>query len=226
MHLKAHYDGLYSNTLHALENDIYSTDNLISDKKDFRRGITLRIRPPECVNLRIQTFLDDLKAVDPNQYYYPDSDIHITVMSVISCYSGFRLKTIVLQDYIHLIQECLQQIQEFSIAFKGVTGSLSCIMIQGFPTSEGLNQLRDALRHKFKNSSLQQSLDSRYTIQTAHATVVRFKSELQQKAEFINCLNQYREFDFGTFNVNEVELVYNDWYQKAEHVKLLHTFSL
>ncbi len=115
--------------------------------------------------------------------------------------------------------------KSFKIQFKGLTASPSCILIQGFLTNT-LNEIRDELRKTFKNSDLQQSIDKRYNIQTAHATVIRFKSELTDQTALINLIEKYREFDFGTFEIKQIELVYNDWYQREKFVKKLHTFSL
>lgn len=89
-----------------------------------------------------------------------------------------------------------------------------------------MNEIRDDLRTAFKNSDLQQSIDKRYAIQTAHATVIRFRSELIHINALLNLIKKYRDFDFGTFEVKEVELVYNDWYQRERFVKKLHQFYL
>jgi hypothetical protein len=73
------------------EKQEFELDPLIDDKSDFRRGLTLLIRPDEETKKNISVFLNELKAVDPHQYYYPPSDFHITVMSIIPCYQGFSL---------------------------------------------------------------------------------------------------------------------------------------
>lgn len=88
-----------------------------------------------------------------------------------------------------------------------------------------LNEIRDNLRAAFKNSSLEQSLDKRYSIQTAHSTVVRFKNKFEEKDSFLKIIEKYKNFDFGTFNVNNFELVSNDWYQRDEFVRKLYDFE-
>ena len=103
--------------------------------------------------------------------------------------------------------------------FKGITASPSGVMIQGFMNNNELNDIRDRLRKEFKNSNLEQSLDKRYSIQTAHSTIIRFKTELSQKEKFLEILDKNINYDFGTFKVNKFELVYNDWYQREQYVK-------
>ena len=75
-------------------------------------------------------------------------------------------------------------------------------------------------------TALQQSLDERYVLQTAHATVVRFQSPLQRKEELLNYLFAHRTHVFGTTGVDTLELVSNDWYMKEKQLQTLDRFSL
>lgn len=225
MNLAEHYNKLYRDSIAKIANGNYEIDRLIDSDADNRFGITLVIRPDAATNHNIQEFLADVKTIEPDQYYYQNADIHITLMSVISCYDGFDLKDFNVQDYINFIKKVLVRHKSFKIQFKGITASPSCILIQCFLT-DTLNEIRDDLRKTFKNSDLQQSIDERYIIQTAHSTVIRFRSELKNQAAFIDLIEKYRDFDFGTFEVKQLELVYNDWYQRERFVKKLHTFSL
>jgi 2'-5' RNA ligase len=225
MNLAEHYHKLYTESIAKIAAGNYETDHLIDSDTDYRFGITLVIRPDAATNNNIQQFLSEAKAIEPDQYYYQNSDIHITLMSIISCYEGFDLKDIHVQDYIQLIQQVLAKHKSFKIQFKGLTASPSCILIQGFLT-DTLNEIRDDLRAGFKNSELQQSIDKRYAIQTAHATVIRFRSALENKDALVQLIEKYHDFDFGTFEVKQVELVYNDWYQRERFVKKLQVFKL
>lgn len=226
MNLAKHYDDLYYNCIKKVMSENFLADSLIDSEDDDRYGITLLIRPPETIKIQIQTFLNNLKQIEPNQYYYRNSDIHITVMSIISCYSGFKLTKIDLAEYNNVIVKSLENKNNFSINFKGITASESGIMIKGFMSNETLNEIRDNLRLNFRNSKLEQSIDKRYSIQTAHSTVVRFRSGVKRKDEFLDTIEKYRNYEFGEFNVNTLELVANDWYQKKEKVKKLAEFNL
>lgn len=226
MNLSAHYKKLYEVSIRKIENGDARMDPFIDSPADKRFGITLLIRPPQNIKRQIQAFLDKLKQVDPSQYYYPNLDIHITVMSIISCYEGFQLDQISIPNYVDLIKESLSGIDRFEIKYKGITASNSGIMIQGFPENDNLNNLRNNLRKKFKNSDLEQSIDKRYSIQTAHSTAVRFRKKLQNKNEFLKILERYKNADFGSFEVKELELVFNDWYQRERNSKLLEKFRI
>lgn len=224
--LQAHYNQLYQDSIQKISNGSYQTDHLISSPSDRRMGLTLIARPNTHTRNVIRQFLDELKTVDPLQYYYPVSDIHITVLSVISCYNDFSLTDIDTPDYIHIITEAIKDVKPFNINFTGVTVSPSCILIQGFPQDGTLQQIRNAVRSGFKFSELQQSIDKRYTLQTAHVTAVRFKEDIQNLSGFLNLIEEYRTYQFGLSPIYELELVYNDWYHHKEKVQLLHKFQL
>ncbi|GAA5219765.1 2'-5' RNA ligase family protein [Membranihabitans marinus] len=226
MNLHDHYRNLYLQSLPLISSGQYEKDLLIDSKLDRRFGLSLIVRPSRTVVQKIQSLISDLKKIEPHQYYYPNSDIHITVMSIISCYPGFDLNNITITDYVDLISNCLPKNQKMSIRCKGLTASPSCIMVQGFNDDKGLNNFRDKLRREFKNSSLQQTLDIRYAIQTAHSTIVRFRSDFNDIYSFIQLIETNLDINFGEFTVEEVELVYNDWYQREKLVKKIHLFNI
>jgi 2'-5' RNA ligase len=226
MNLTEHYNQLYIKSSEGILAGNYTIDSQINNASDSRFGITLIIRPNETIKTNIQSLLNELKAFDDTQYYYPDSDIHITVLSIISCHDGFTLDKISIQDYLEIIQRSLVGIDQIKIEFKGVTASPSAIMIQGFPTDESLNNLRNKLRANFKASALQQSIDSRYEISTAHSTIMRFQEKLENPEKLIAVLEKFRDYNFGEFTVDKLELVYNNWYQRKGNTINLCDFYL
>lgn len=224
MDLTEHYNQLYKKSLETIQEGNYNLDYRIKDTLDSRFGITLLIRPPESIKQNIQLFLEELKANDPKQYYYPGPDIHITVLSIISCYEGFSLDKIALNDYIEIILKSLAGTGKIKIGFRGVTASPSALMIQGFPANDSLNNIRNNLRENFKKSNLEQSIDSRYIIASAHSTVMRFQEKFQNPKELLKIVERFRNHDFGQFTVGNLELVYNDWYQRKINTVHLNNF--
>ena len=224
--LKEHYNQLWQQSHKKIERQETELDPLIDDEQDSRYGITLLARPSEEVKSNIHEVLKEIKAVAPRQYYYPPSDIHVTVLSVISCYPGFSLDEIAPSEYVNTIQSAAEATPAFKVHFKGLTASPSCILVQGFPESKQLDILRNNLRSKFKCSSLQHSIDKRYRLQTAHLTVVRFRKPFKEPRRFTATVAEFRNTNFGSSIIKELELVSNDWYQRKENVECLHKFSL
>ncbi|MEM6262871.1 MAG: mutarotase [Bacteroidota bacterium] len=226
MNLKVHYDQLYRDSIQKIQADAYQVDKLIDSEHDTRFGLTLLVRPDKATTHRVQQVLSKIRAVEPQQYYYRDADLHVTVMSIISCYEGFTLGQIKVEEYVDTIQKSIQGVGRFDIEFRGLTASPSCLMVQGFFTHDTLDRIRDNLRANFSATNLEQTLDKRYPTQTAHSTIFRLKETLANKEQFLEIVDTYRDFHFGTLTVDTLELVYNDWYQRRERVKVLHRFEL
>lgn len=87
-----HYNKLFEESIEIIRSDNYKVDNLIDSNFDNRFGITLLIRPSNDVKNEFQKFLSAVNSVEPKQYYYPSSDIHLTVIAIITCYNGFNLE--------------------------------------------------------------------------------------------------------------------------------------
>jgi 2'-5' RNA ligase len=225
MNLDNFYDQLWIKALASFEKQEFELDPLIDNKSDFRRGLTLLIRPDEETKKNISVFLNELKAVDPNQYYYPPSDFHITVMSIISCYQGFSLDMVSIDKYLNIIEKSLINILNEKIVLKGITASNSCIMLRGFPETGALNQLRDNLRQNFGESDLINSMDSRYVINAAHLTVMRFKNNPQNTTGLLKIIEKYKDFHFGKFEIKKFNFVFNDWYLRNENTRILNVFK-
>ncbi|TDM51377.1 hypothetical protein [Aliivibrio fischeri] len=227
--LKTIYDEMWDSSYPKIESGQCDIDTLISDPNDTRRGVTalayLQNNNNE-VSRKITDFLCELRKVEPEQYYYPEEELHLTILSIISCISGFQLDNINDFSYVEIFKQCIQGPESIDIKFKGVTTSTSCVVIQGFPIGEGLNELRNKFRNRYKESSLHTTIDSRYRLSTAHVTAVRFTSQLINQQKVTDVLNRYRYFDFGTISFTEFELVFNNWYQNLSETKRLASCSI
>lgn len=205
-------------------------DSNIYSKRDSRKGITLIAKFSPCFNVplnkNVNNFLQKLKSVELKQYYYSENELHLTVLSLVSCNEHFSIEQININDYISIITNATVDISPFDINFKGITASSSCIMLQGFPLTNTLLHLRNRLRLLFAQSGLFNTIDERYKIDTAHSTVLRFQYELKQNKEFLHLLEQFRNVDFGNLHVKELQLVYNDWYHKEDKTVVLSTIKL
>lgn len=204
----------------------YFIDDSIDASNDQRFGLTILIRPNDNVKNEIENVLNKIRKVEPEEYYYPKSDLHVTVLSIISCYSGFDISKISIHQYLEIMGKSVKYIENFEIEFKGIILANSGILIKGYPTNSSLNLLREKLRTNFKQVNLEQSIDSRYSISTAHITALRFRKKLENKKRFLNLVAQFKDYNFGTSKVENFELVHNDWYQKTENVTILHQFKI
>lgn len=220
------YDEMWQKSLPRFQTGDYEVDAQIQSDGDTRTGFTVLCRISGEVGGNIERFLQRLRLIEPDQYFYPPTDLHLTVLSVISCYQGFELSDVEPNAYIQVVKQSLENIKPFKIEFRGITASPSCVLVQGFPVDTQLELLRENLRNEFKATSLQTSIDSRYTIATAHTTAARFQVPVTNSAKFLETLSEYRDYTFGTIEIDSVELVFNDWYQRAGATKKLLHYSL
>lgn len=220
------YQKMWADNLPKIEKGNFHIDQHIDDPKDNRRGITLLIRFEQSVQQAMASFLEKTKIIAPHQHAYPKSDLHLTALSIFSCHPDFNINQINLQDYKNLIIKALGNQPVFSINFEGITLSPTGIVAKGYNQDGTLNQIRDSIRSVFKASSLENTMDQRYVLQAAHATLLRFKAPLKATDDFVDFVKQYQNFSFGTTNVSQIDLVYNGWYMKAGNVKLLASYSL
>jgi len=225
MQLKEHYTSMWNDALEQFANNAFEYDSLIDSVKDYRFGVSLVAKLSAEVKQETMKMLEDLRKTEPEQYYYPVADQHVTILSIISCYDGFKLSNINIQEYTDVIGRSLKNIRSFPIMFEGITASPSCIMIQGFACDE-IEKIRNSLRENFKDTHLETSIDKRYQIHTAHSTVVRFKNPVKHPAEYIEKIKRYRYHYFGTVEVNTLDFVFNDWYQRHLDEHVLARFEL
>ena len=223
--MKSIYDKMWTDAFKKIKNNELDPDPLIDNPNDSRRGITLQAKPEREILENFSIFLKEAQNIEPGQYYYLPDEVHITVMSIINCKTGFNLSEINLPDYIECIEKSINNIKPFIVEFIGITASPSCILIQGFPDNDLLEHMRNRLRAEFAKGDIYNSIDARYEIKTAHCTVMRFKKELEDKQKFIGLLENYRNYHFGKSYINELELVYTDWYHKNDKVQTLHKFT-
>lgn len=222
----AHYQKMWDHACVRFQRNEFELDPLIGSNNDTRRGLTCIARLDANVKAKVQSFIDEAKQLFPNQYFYPLTDLHLTIMSIISCEQHFVLSSIDEAEYIAILEEIATQIHPFKVIFKGITASPSCILLQGIVESNQLQLMRNLIRDKFKNSPLKHSIDTRYPITTAHCTIMRFKAPVANPQKLVAFLNQYRAFDFGITNVSSVKLVFNDWYQTQRLTKKLFKTAL
>ncbi len=225
--LHAHYDGFWQAARPALEVGAVEIDlHLSGAQPDGRRGLALILRPPAAVATALAAFLAEAAQIEPGQYLYPITDLHITVLSLFTATVQYQPHYARLTTYRAATDAALRDAPPIQIAFRGITAVRGAVMIQGFPADEGLNQLRDRLRQELHAVGMGDTLDQRYRIRAAHLTAIRFTSPLRDAAGFCALLDRARDRDFGTATITAADLVANDWYLSSTHTRLLHRYAL
>jgi len=218
--LARRYDALWEAAAPEVRAGRVSLDPWALRKQDdARRGVTLLARPAPPVATALETFVAELRALEPGQYYHPRPDFHLTVLSLFSATADYAPYLAHLGAYQAAVAEALDGIPPFAVDTLGVTLTPAAVLAQGFPHDDTLARVRERLRSALAARGLADALDQRYRLETAHITLVRFTAPLRAPSRFVDALEAARQRAFGTSLVARMELVLGDWYQSSEHAR-------
>jgi 2'-5' RNA ligase len=225
--LQTQYDALWDEALPKVKSGTIALDaDVLRKELDLRRGITLLARPEPALASRVEKLLDELRAVEPAQYYQPRSDLHLTVLSLFTATAEFEPFLRHLDEYEEAVAEAVDGVSPFAIEVRGMTLTSSAVLAQGFPKSAALEDLRERLRSALTARGLAGGLDQRYRLTTAHMTLVRFANPLRNARRFVGLLERFRDAEIGTWRVAQLELVLGDWYQSRENEQRIAAYSM
>ena len=213
--LQVHYATMWDSAFGAVAQGDVDCDTRLATGRDLRRGLTLIARPGPALQARFEFLLDRLALCEPQQYRYPVTDMHLTILPLFTAIENPVSELAKLNDYIYSVRAALDGIEPFDIKFHGITMSRSAVLAQGFPCGPALETLRERLRTHLHDAGLDASLDQRYRLITAHSTLFRFVAPLHHPQHFAAQLRSLRDEPLGCMHVNEVELVVNDWYMSS-----------
>lgn len=224
--LHEHYDAMWQQAWPAVCEGRITIDRQLRAGPDPRRGLTLLARPSRHVAGMIAAACERLHALEPEQYRQPESDLHVTVLSLFTATTRHEAEFARLADYQDAVAAALHDLRPFTVDFRGFTLSRGAVLAQGYPRDALLDAIRERLRQQLAARSLDGTVDQRYKLVTAHATAMRFAAPMRDPARFAAELEQFRNYRFGTMDVERLELVKGDWYMSADSVETLGSYSL
>lgn len=221
------YEKLWNDAVSALERGEPKFDPHLPNKtKDVRRGVTLLFRPTADVRDAVAGFVTKLAEIFPGQYFYQPEELHVTVLSLITMTNLWRQEMERFQQCRSIINDVLRTQRAFEIKFQGVTASPDSVLIQGFPSGDGLETIRTELRKAFARSGFADMLDRRYKVTAAHMTFMRFCRPGLEIKRLLAVLKENRQINFGQCEIHKFELIFGDWYASADRVEKLEEYPL
>ena len=225
--LAARYDALWSAAAPEVRRGRVRLDPLpLRKEHDLRRGVTLLARLAPGVAAALAGFCDELRVLEPAQYFHPSADLHLTVLALFTATADYEPFLAHLDGYQSAAAEALDGACAFAVEARGVTLTRDAVLAQGFPRGDTLQWIRERLRAALAARGLGGAVDQRYRLETAHTTLVRFVAPLRDPARFVDALAAARVRAFGTSRISQVELVLADWYQSSELSRPVSTFGL
>lgn len=224
--LRAHYEAMWERAHGAIATGDIDRDERVLAGPDARRGLTLIARPGPVLAARFDALLDRLAGAEPGQYRHPPADMHVTILSLFTVTDRPAAQLAQLDAYGAAVRAALEGMQAFEIGFEGITLSRGAVLARGFPRGPALDSLRERLRGELRARGLGASLDQRYRLVTAHATLFRFAAPLREPARFATLLEGLRDTPLGSMRVDQLELVINDWYMSNATLERVDVLGL
>jgi 2'-5' RNA ligase len=208
------YSKINAEGIAAISNGQERIDPILNHLElDKRLGLTLLISIRGKIAENFWTLEEELRKIEPEQYYYPEHDLHLTVIDLISANENFIRDDDIISQFEKLVENATDKLPPFDINFQGIIISNAAVLAKGY-YRHGLTQLRERIR---KNAIDQRiDLQERYQSISAHSTIVRFKSNLRHREELLTVAQKYHQIDLGSLQVNQLDLVIHDWYNRKK----------
>ncbi len=217
------YDSIYNNNIAKIESgDIAVDDYLVGNRIDSRRGISLIIPILPLPDTYSQV-VSSLQKIDPAQYYYPISDLHVTIFDFIQARENFTWNEELEKTFTAASMEALHTIEEFPLTFEGIVFSNAAGIIQGYD-NDILVGIREKIREFLKKNGIRN--DERYASESAHITFARFADRLSKPEKLCTFIDENRETKIGRVKVTEIELVEHDWYNRVSTKRIIHKIGV
>ncbi len=176
------------------------------------RSLVVLIRIAPDVGQRIAVCIDRLKTIEPDMYFYPQKDFHITVLDVLKGEAGRQIPENI-SEYIEAVKACANSIKPFEIEFDGLTASDNAVMVRGFYES-ALQSLREKLRQEIRSRGL--TLDERYETFSSHVTIARLCDKYSEPQKILSFVNT--PISFGKMSVSSLEICFHSWCDSKKKV--------
>ena len=218
------YDALFAAGSAALSAGLPDTDAYLrAPHTDTRLGLTVLVPVRGPAAMAIAQVQAELRALEPDLYFYPAPDLHVTLISLLTARPGWVPDPAVSRAYQTLLTRLLGAMPPLGLSFRGLTLTAGAVMAQGYPDA-AFQPLREVLRAQAVAQGL--PLDERYHSPTAHATIVRFPTAPRQPAALTRWVAARRALPLGEELITELHLVAHDWYNRQAHRQLLARLPL
>lgn len=223
MSSKVLYNRIFNDHINDIKNGNIETDCFLSSQReDNRRGISLII-PIPFNSIKYLSLVNAFRDIESDQYYYPLSDLHITIFTFLSARDTYKNNKELEDEFIHITKTALDNLNKISIFFSGITFSKEAGFINGYD-NDVLISIRDNIRKEIDKKGLQ--IDERYKSETAHVTFMRFKNRISDVNRFYNKIMEIKDNKVEEINLRKIELVEHDWYNTEINKRVISTFNI
>ena len=204
-------------------------DVLINEIKksgtDRRYGVNLICRPSEIIMEHIQTIIEYLSNFEPNQYFYPIKDIHLTLLEI--CHSQPIEKVDRIADILKLnIRSFLSEVERIKLDSPILSFDPRGVALNFIPSNDSLQTGREIMSERINNTGIQ--LDARYAAMSAHVTLMRYISPISIPIEkWIHILKNAPQLREQNWIMDNIFISWGaTWYGMASCIKINGPYKL
>jgi hypothetical protein len=193
----------------------FSVDEILaleihSPGSDHRYGINIVWYPPSVLVAHIVNIQNHLKSIEPDQYYYPSSDLHLTVLELASGLDRPAFEKTLKPALDAMSYPSLYHSAPRLRSARARYDERACAVI--FSDISGLAELRDALTEGLITKGI--TLQPRYKSTSAHLTFMRYIQPLHTGLEeWTGALDAIPSSENQEWDINEIWLTAGaTWY--------------
>ena len=169
------------------------------------------------------SFISPFIESDDCQYYFPKSDIHITVFEFVSSRPDFRKYAGDVQLFDKVAEGVLVNSGRFEIDLIGTVFTRGSGLIAGIDGGR-LIGIRERLRSELKKVGFDPL--ERYRSTSSHISFMAFRNKPKSEGKLLSLIEKTREMDLGSIEVSTIELVEHDWYSRLRNRRVISKYEL
>lgn len=160
--------------------DTILTQELESPHTDMRCGVNIICRPPIHVVHYIESIQKYLRVFEPDQYYYPPADLHLTLVEI--CHSRTPEDVCRIADVVGPeISRIAATTSPPKLDSPMLVFDSHAVALNFLPTDDALQNTRRSILEEL--SDIEISIDPRHEIKSAHVTLMRYITPLRSSPE-------------------------------------------
>lgn len=166
---------------------------------------TTVVRLPNEITEKCSHLADGIKAVYPDHYYYPNSDMHFTLLNLdkLIAASNGGIDTELINNN---IKQALANLPPLEMKVCGLGVFPTTIFIKLYDVSGVIEEYRSAIKDAVLESLAIAGTDTKALVEgIAFVNLVRFTNA--PEPELVNMVSGMRDTELGTFKASSVELV-------------------
>lgn len=214
----------YENINHIKSNDILIDQHLLDPDNDNRTGLSIITKPGYGIKNLYDSLINGFRKIEPDQYYYPFTDLHITVFDFITAGENIQFNDKLLENYISVTGKVFKNEFPITIVFKGVVFSKAAGLIKGYDHDDRIINIRHKIRVCLQESGIK--ANERYESVTTHMTFCRFTRKIKNCEDFLFHMSRIKEIPLGNYTFDYIDIVIHDWYNKSEKCKFIKRMLL